>query len=224
MNGNTFEKAFDMLLDDAAERAAVNFGKNAPEASGVIHSEKHIKKMNAIFAKERKKQRRQTRMKRLKTASAVAAVCVVCGTTMFGVEAFRVKVMNFIYDREAPNSDIFFSDEIIETYTDKNVTLGYIPEGFHAERQTGKKDNWYIIFKSEDRYFYVSADPIDGRMNIDTENAVVENIRINGMEGILSASERVRILVWHDSTAIYSITGNITQGECIEIAENMATK
>lgn len=61
-------------------------------------------------------------------------------------------------------------------------------------------------------------------MNIDTENAVVENIWINGMEGLLSASERVRILVWHDNMSMYSIDGDITIDEIVKIAENMVFK
>lgn len=225
MTDNAFEKAFDLLLDEAAEKAAVNIGKNAEEDNSPL-SERHTKAMEKIFATERKKQSRKRILRRIKTASiATAAAIFICCASMFGVEAFRIKFMNFIYDKDAPNSDIIFSDEPTETFTNKNVTLNYIPKGFRMEqKEETSKNSWFLIFKSPDKYFYVFADPINSSMSIDTENSFIENIKINGMDGILSTNDRVRILVWHDNETVYSIDGDISKEEIIKIAENMIIK
>jgi len=77
------------------------------------------------------------------------------------------------------------------------------------------------MFKGEDRYFAFSMNDINGSMGIDTENASVKKIMINGQEAIYSSNDNVNILVWHDENFSYKLSGKIEEKEIVRIAEKI---
>lgn len=226
MDEKSYDKALDILLESGARQAGSRIADEIPMPDNEPDfSKRHIKKMKALFAAEKRKQRRKKAALFARAAACVALVAVFAsGTAILSVDAFRVKFMNFIYEKDKPNSDIYFSDDVVNTYEDKTLSLGYIPWGFHLERYTGEKSNLFLAFFGDEKYFYVSTAPADGLINIDTENATVEKVTVNGLEGILSSSPRVTILLWHDNTLVYTVEGDIDKNEIVKIAENFKLK
>lgn len=118
-------------------------------------------------------------------------------------------------------SDFIANDNGGSTYSDGGVNLGYVPTGFEPIEIQNLKGRIFLRFASGEFYFDVSVNGINGNYSIDTENAVVEQIKINNLDGIYSSNENVNILVWYDDEFVYRITANISKDEIIKIAENL---
>ena len=224
MSGNkALDKIFDNLIDEAAHVAAENLGKNMSDPEIIEFSKKHEEVMKKIFKKERNKLLYKKILKYSKSVAIFFLVLVIAsGITIFSVEAWRIKLMNFIIDTKQTHSDINFSeDNNGDTYTSDEISLGYIPEGFKLEKSDVRKTRVYLMFKGEDRYFAFSMNDINGSMGIDTENASVKKIMINGQEAIYSSNDNVNILVWHDENFSYKLSGKIEEKEIVRIAEKI---
>jgi len=222
-DNKTLDKILDDIIDEAALIAAENLGKNMPESKIIEFSTEHEVEMKRIFRKERNKLLFKKILKHSKrVAIFFLALVVLSSVTIFSVEAWRIKIMNFIIETSQTHSEINFSeDNKGDTYTSDEITLGYIPEGFKLEKSDVSRKSVNLIFKDEDNYFIFSMDDINASMGIDTENASVKKIMINGQEAIYSSNNNVNILVWHDEDFSYMLSGKIGEKEIMKIAENI---
>lgn len=217
-----FEKAFEMLLEEAAVKADEKLGENIENPSEeIVFSKEHEDKMKKLFKKEKRKENRKRYFKYAqRVACILLAFVLVSGVTLFSVEAWRIKFLNFVLEINEPNSDINFRDDGGTSYSDDNVILHYIPMGFEMVNSRKTNERIYIKFESGELYFSITVNNIDGNFTIDTENAVVDRFKINNNEAVYSSNENVSILVWHDDENAYRITTNIKKEETIKIAEN----
>ena len=78
-----------------------------------------------------------------------------------------------------------------------------------------------LIFTGKENYFVFSMDDINSKMGIDTENASVKKMTVNGREAFYSSNDNVNILVWHDEESSYTLSGKIEEKEIFRIAENI---
>ena len=211
------------IIDEAANKAAENLGNNLPEPEIIEFSKEHEEAMKRIFKKERNKLLIKKISKYSKRVAIFFLVLVVASSvTIFSVEAWRIKIMNFIIEMTQTHSEINFSeDNKGDTYTSDEITLGYIPEGFKLETSDISENSVNLIFKGEKNYFVFSMDAINSKMGIDTENAAVKKTMINGEEALYSTNNNVNILVWHNEEFLYKLSGTIEEKEMIKIAENI---
>lgn len=224
MNNDAYEEVLDILLDEGAKEADRRIGEGLTETEeDISFSAEHMKKMKTLFSAERRKIKRKKLKKYARTAACMAAAAViVSGITIYNVDALKVRFMNFVHEIGKPNSDISFLDNGGMPYSDNNITFDYVPMGFEMVENIESKpisNSWF--FESNDQYFVVATSIMEGTMSIDTENALVENISINGLEGICSLKETVTILVWHDNQTVFTIYGDIPKEEIVKIAENL---
>ena len=109
-------------------------------------------------------------------------------------------------------------------YSNKRIRLNYIPEGFIVSEDITDKICVGIEFKEingGNGYFSLTVNGMDTTIHIDTENAVIEDITVNGHDGIYSSNKNVNILLWNDDNYIYCIGGNIDRNDMMTIAENL---
>lgn len=223
-NNKTLDKILDDIIEEAAIIAAENLGENMPEPEKVEFSKEHEEKMQNIFRKERNKLLFKKISKYSKrVAIFFIAFVIVSGVTIFSVEAWRIKIMNFIIEMNQTHSEIRFSEEITKgnAYKSNEITLGYIPEGFELERRDVNVGGIDLIFTRKENYFVFSMDDINSKMGIDTENASVRKTTVNGREAFYSSNDNVNILVWHDEEFVYKLSGKIEENEMVKIAENI---
>lgn len=223
MNNDAYEEVLDILLDEGAKEADRRIGEGLTEPEeDISFSAEHMKRMKTLFSEERRKIKRKKAKKYARTAACMAAAAViVSGITIYNADALKVRFMNFVHEIGKPNSDISFLDNGGMPYSDNNITFDYVPMGFDMVKNSKSKSGIFLAFESADKYFYVDVDEMGGTMSIDTEDAVVENISINGLEGICSSKENVTILVWHDNKNVFQIHGDIPKEEIVKIAENL---
>lgn len=220
----TMDKIFDDIIAEAASIAAENLGRDLPEPEAVEFSKEHEAAMQKIFRKERKKLFYKKIPKYSKRAAVfLLAVIIMSGIAVFSVEAWRIKVMNFVIEMSQTHSEINFGENSTkgDSYISDEITLGYIPEGFKLEKKDIKNNMVTLVFKGEDEYFIFSMNKIAGSMGIDTENASVKKTTINGQEALFSSNINVNILVWHDEKFSYTLSGTVDEKEIVKIAEDI---
>ena len=217
-----FEKAFEMMLEESAKMADERLGESIDnDFEDVVFSKEHEDKMKKLFKKEKRKENRKKYFRYTqRVACILLAFVLISGVTLYSVEAWRIKFLNFVLEINEPNSDINFREIGGMYYSDDNIILHYIPVGFNVVKSHVANGRVYVKFESEDSYFGITANNIDGNFTIDTENATVDRFKINKSEAVYSSNENVNILVWHDEENAYRITGNILKEEMIKIAEN----
>ena len=220
----TLDKIFDDIIAEATSIAAENLGRNMPEPEAIKFSKEHEEAMQKLFRKERKKLFYKKISKYSKRAAVfLLAVIIMSGITVFSVEAWRVKVMNFVVEMSQTHSEINFSEDSTkgDSYTSDEITLGYIPKGFKLEKRDAKGNMVSLIFKREKDYFIFYMSKITGSMGIDTENASVKKIQIDGQEALFSSNKNANILVWNDKEHSYSLSGTVEENEMVKIVENI---
>lgn len=226
-NSSSFEKAFDMLLTDAAIIANENLGasagddKNEPEFSA-----EHMRKMEKLFNSEFKKIRREKFITYSKRAACVLPLAfTVTAVSIFSVSAFRTKVINFVFNPGAINTDYGYDDEQYSSYKDDNIELLYIPDDFVPVYNSEKKDSFYLTFENNGLYYFtVVVNTTRGRSNTDTEEAVIETVRVNDKTAIYISNKNINSIIWNDEKYSYSVYGNIEKDELIRISERLIFK
>ena len=165
----------------------------------------------------------------LKVAGIV--ICILSVAFMVSyitVEAFRIKANNFFIETHSRYTELSpqepggidlsaFDDEV------KEALPTYLPEGFElvklddgglhitAEYYSGDR---FIVYG---RYFAGTGNP-----RVDTENTDYTNyIEINGCKAFLVEKDGKISLNWYASSYRYSLKGQITREEIIEMAKSV---
>lgn len=221
---SALDKALEAILDEAAKEANMELGKNLQEPEEEIQfSAESEARMRKLFQQERKKRRVKTVRRYSKRAvCALLAVLIISGVAVFSVSAWRVKFLNFILNVGEPNTDYSFGEESQQSYSDDEITLAYIPDGFALEEQDQTERKLKLRFGDGEQYFDLIVNKIAGRMSVDTEDSTgTQQIEINGREAVFTANDNVGTLIWADDTHAYRLMGNLSQAEIIKIAENV---
>ncbi len=226
MNNNTFDKVFDLLLDEAANDYVNDMGNqldNEP-VQDVEFSEAHNRRINKFFAQRRRSQKIIKFSKLTTRAACVMLVLLVASTAaIFSVEAWRNTVINYVFDPDAPGTFFGFGDnDGGEYYCEKGMWLKYIPKGFELKEDGSSTKYIDLMFMNKTGdYFSVGTQGLDGVWSVDTEDAEVKEIVINGQKAITLTSNKANAIIWYDSRYAYSIYGNIAQQELLKIVKNI---
>lgn len=211
---------FDSLIQTSAN-ALADEALYDTECEEFEFSQEHQKKMNALFRGEQKKYKKVQMKKSMRKISAVAAVfIVILSIFVMSVSAWRVKILNFVLNISQTDSDIDFDGDGNDSYDSDGINLGYIPKDFVLTKKD-TDNGLYLKFEKDTYYFSFKMNTVTANMGIDTENADMEKISINGHEGIYSENDNHNILVWYDEEFAYSIVGNSEKSDIVKIAENI---
>ncbi len=218
------EKEFDKMLNDAA---AVVAQEMAAEAEGTLEgyekfefSDRHKAVMDQVFAEYRANEKKKRHIKTVKRAAIILIACfTMFGATVFCVKGLRIKFLNYILEMYDSHTELKYENPL-ET---EELELDYIPEGFQL-KEYSNEGYIFLNFEKAELYFHIIARNEDLRSNIDTEDAFVERIVINGAEVLLSEKNDLIILAFHDQEFYYTVSGNIGKAEIIKIAENLHYK
>ena len=222
-NDTYLNKALDLLLDEAAAMANENIGiKLADEAAGDVEfSKEHEKRMKKIFASAKKAERKRGRRVIRYAAGIAAVLCLVIAFDVMNAGALRIKFMNFILETDQPNTDYSFGDSKAGSYSDDEIAIDYIPDGFEVDNSKMSEKIIYIKFKKDTQYFILKVEAVSAKMSIDTEEGNAEHLKVNGCEAVYTTNNNVNALIWHDGEYVYRISGNITKEEILKIAQSV---
>lgn len=227
-------KVIDNIIDETAQKYLNEMFDKIEESikdKKIVFSKEHQKAIEDIFKGKYINKNKDIKIKRpFKFNKRMFLVAVIIMTivlgSVIGVDAVRVKIMNFILEIEDNGTDFRFSSQD-SSYNDiginrKNaIKLHYIPEGFKLVKSNYSDNECSIEYKNDESYFLVSKSSIPDMHSIDTENAKTKYVDINGKKAFLSKKDSVIIIFWTDENFLYNIYGNISE-ECImNIAKNI---
>lgn len=228
MNKNTFDKVFDALLSEAANDYVNDMGNqlDGDQLQNIEFSAEHNRRINKLFVKRRRSQKIIKFSKLATGAACVLLVLLVASTAaIFSVEAWRNTVISYIFDPDAPGTFFGFGDnDGGQYYCEKGMFLKYITKGFELKEDSSGRYIDLLFVDNENNYFSVGTKGLDGVWSVDTEDAEVNEIVINGQKAITLTSYKCNAILWNDSRYSYSIYGNIAQDELLKIVKNIEMK
>lgn len=219
---DALERALDLMIKEAARQADEELGREFAETEEKIEfSKEHIKKMNRLFAKERRRHNRRRMIKYSRIAACVVLLLVtVSGVSIYKVDAWRNAFLSYIFDPSARSTDFALNSD--GTYLhDKYVYIKYIPKNFILTEYNKSKTGINLLFLNGDLTLHIDSDSIDTPITIDTENVTFEETEMHGYKAVYITKSNFNGIVWSDEYQSYRIIGNISKGELFRIAESI---
>jgi hypothetical protein len=62
---------------------------------------------------------------------------------------------------------------------------------------------------------------MNSELQLDSEEGVIIEVDINGMEGIIILKDESNIINWHDNNQNFYIQGNVEKSMLLEVAESI---
>ena len=212
---------FEILLEKAAAEAEKELEKELTEPDFDIRfSKEHEEKMQRFFQPE-KSFFAKTKLFSLKTACILLVCFALSSVAVFNADALRSKFLSFLFDPDSPGTSFVFRNDGSTSYAYENLFLEYVPQGFEVSFKNRSSRTTSVRFIKDGKYVTISLDAITLDITIDTENATMETVDINGNEAMYFSNARLNSLIWNDDTSYYIIQGDIAKEEILKIAYGM---
>ena len=197
-------KARDLWLSSA-------FPNDIPE-----HQFSH--RFNRIMKRLMKEQRRPPRLNHVihmmrRTAAILLVVTAVSFSCLMTVDAYRERFIEIVTHVFHELTDYRFSAEIpgLQSETELGViSLGFIPNGMD------KADGMYF-----DLTCTLITENQDAHKIVDTENAVVREYSVNGMEATIISKDENNTILWTYGNILFHLYGNLPLDIEKQIAESV---
>jgi hypothetical protein len=195
---------------------------------------KWFKDFAADQKKKEKKIKRAAKLKRIYSVAAAAALIVFVSMTIvtLTVDAVKARVIEMFMKTYEKYTEIRIdidrdedSDIKSDIDLDEYYYPSYLPKGFKYDDFEGSSSGCFIIFtkKGDDEKDTLVFQQTNSESNyrIDTENAIVVTMNINGSEGTLVEKGDRIVLIWHDGGTALIISGSVKRDEIIKMAESV---
>lgn len=237
LNEEYEENLFRLIMDDVAKKEGLLLYEESNHLTSKLENElsqekiKRFSKTLDVQLKNTKKSKKDIPLNFFrKTAIAVTAIIVLFSTLILTVHAYRIQMLNFLIKVESKYTSLQL-DSIDYENTNGNLLVNwtnayvptYIPEDFqvnsisnsHSIRiiQYSKKDDISAIIYTD----YESNNSVA----IDTENALVESIKINGEKGTIAIKDSTVVIAWKIENHLFTVQGEISKDEAVKIAESV---
>ena len=225
---------FALLMDDLAAtegQAALEENerlKNDPEyAVPTDVRQRCLKTISRCCAKKTLRRTGKVLCRGFSRVAVIGMICILLFTTAFAASpTFRANTLNLVMEIFEDSTAISFSNSNSENSSfseDFNVDVNWVPEGYTLVDQS--EDS----FLSSLRYRSETGDEIlinifkgeNGVLNIDTENAQVEPVTIQGCDGLLVLKDGDAQLAWGNENGPYQVGIIAKNSETEEDVQNL---
>jgi hypothetical protein len=179
----------------------------------------------SYHTKVKKLMRQKTRIKQsLKLTKRVAifliAFLIVSATVIWNVEAFRVKFLNMMIKDEGSYTSIqaYNPDK---DYSGDMKSPSYMTDVLSLDDILDQEKMMVLSYSGPGELFLnYSVSTLDFNVQLDTENAVITDITIDGHPGFIAEKGFIN-MYWHDDFYHYIIASNVGLDEMMKIAESV---
>lgn len=215
------EELFDHIIEYGASSWTDEISPdNIPEEE---LSDELNQKMDNMFSSARK---RANRKRRFITARRIAAVFVVLLTmasiTVMSVEAFRVPVLNFIFERSSNNNK--FNISVDNDSAKEPYIFQYIPNGYNFIEKTTFGEEKRFIYEyrnSEDSTIYISIQKyVDYSYYMDLDKTSYSKTVYNNNNYYYIKSTTSEVF-WYKNKHLFNVKANLPKQEILRIADNV---
>lgn len=226
------DEIFDALLKEALSQLEEEKVKEKNreleqiDTSDYVPSKKFLRNLRREYFRYSVKNTLKSKALR-KVASFVLMAGVVSGGLCFWAEANGIPVYETIFLRKERYTSIEVYNQIVSEEDESSLDYFYFPKylplGFTVTEEISNKEFYYIKFESQEQYFYISQGPLLSakQKRIDTENAELESIEIDGHQGLYVEMDDKQIVYLEMGNTAISIYGNIGKKEIFQMANNL---
>ncbi|MEA1974617.1 MAG: DUF4367 domain-containing protein [Bacillota bacterium] len=167
-----------------------------------------------------------------RVAMFLIAVVIITLTLTISVEAFRLKFFNIFVETNAKYSFVKTDENIKVDYLDKIPkewsSFYYprlLPEGYKFLKAIEVNNAKYIFFNNaENKEICFIQDSMNSESQLDSEEGLIIEVDINGMEGIIILKDESNIINWHNNNQNFYIQGNVEKSILLKIEESILKK
>ncbi|MFL8713106.1 DUF4367 domain-containing protein [Clostridioides sp. GD02377] len=228
-------KITDEELRKALENVELILISTVPKEDDIDYtfSKNFENKMKKLIKQETKKTLRKNIYNYSRNIVAALLIIIIGLFAMtMSVDAMREQFFNVIKEVYTKFTTYKFSiNENIDMGKFNELNLSYLPKGFKEIDRINISNETFIFFSNDDgdEIVFNYSKIADTTMKIDTEEAIIESVKINGIKAEYIIKNNEFSLIWNDNIYSYYITlsyiENIklqdTKNEIIKIAENI---
>ena len=221
--------SFDRLLEYAASRQLEALADAHPLERAGLHqfSPGFEQKMQLLFAREEKSRRLSTFKKRaVQIAAAILIFILLSGLTILSVEAWRVRVLNYIIDINEKYTGFLIDDVSIDRSqfpeTPGMHLPSYIPDGYTLEKIETSGSFYVVTYENEGGdLIQLKRLPSGSSVGIDSEDAYHEQLLVNDELAYYYFKNDYSTLLFGYKENKFLLLGLISMDEIIRMAESM---
>ena len=224
---------FALLMDEIAtkeEKKAVEENerlKNDPSAAIPEDVDKRcLQTIRRCFAKQKAHTAGRFAARAMKRIVIAAGLAALLFTVAFAAsETVRVNTLNLVIEVFDTNTTFRFMGE--SEVVIPRINVGWLPDGFALEDHGyDETSTWYRYCEGDgDKSIYIGWDETSGTaIGVDTENAEIEYVEVNGIAAMLIEKDAGIQLVWteKDNSVFVTLFGTgITRDDMIRIANSL---
>lgn len=194
---------------------------------------KQMREFKKICKREFRKKNRRIALF-YKVAASAAVLLLIFNISVVSVPAVKRVVLDFLISSEETHTKINISDSERSTirkeeekskyrFSDTNeYEITYLPEGFQIEKEEKTSSILGISYKYDDKYILFLQKNDSTTVNIDTENAIVDYVDINGENAILSEKDDTINITWRKEDYFLHLSSKgLEKKELIKVAKSI---
>lgn len=184
--------------------------------------------------KERKRAERSAKNRQIfkRLGLSLAAMFIIAIIAVSTSEAARVMIKNMALDVQEKFTEISFSEKIPMVETDESIIKRssyyfpeYMPAGFSLiDIQESQSVLSILFMNAKEEHILMNYALSNDSIQLDTENATVMEIEVQGEKGLASIKNGLVIMVWPMEGYRFVLQGNISLDDAIKIAESIYLK
>lgn len=185
-----------------------------------------------LQSKEKWNKQKQKIMLLLRRTAAILIFAIITATILtMGVEAYRVRFFNMLLETTKKSTTVEYTSDTEEVSyellsdLDDYYYLSFVPDGYDLLDVKILDTTIIMSFSGEEENIIrFKQGDLGAVSHIDTENAEITTVEINGKEAILSVKEDVSIIAWSNNICSFTIVGEVNHEEIIKMAESIRKK
>ena len=178
------------------------------------HTEKHEKWKRNLFNKMRDGRYHRFTTNTIKIL-VVAAILLAMLMSAFVFPSSRETILN-----DSNNFSMFKITEHNKNSVNREIKVGYIPEGFDL-KQKDSMDKFlqYKYVSNNGQFFTIIKSTSSMKMEFDTEKFMTEEIIVDNVNYVYcQGNEGVNNLVWTKNDYVYRLSGTLSKEKLLKIA------
>lgn len=219
------DSLFALLMDEVAamegQRAIEENERLQNDPAAAVPEDVDRRCMRTIhrhFARQKARAAGRVTLKAAKRVTLAAGIGAILFTTAFALsETVRVRVLNLVIRTFETNTEFRFTSA--DEQAGPQLEVGWVPEGYVlVDHGSDGLETWYEYQNAENKTLSITSEKAkDLVMGIDTEDAEVERIQIQGSQAMLVEEDPKIQLFWtaQDKSVFIKILGTGVERENI---------
>ena len=203
----------EVLLEEEAEITKQLSAAESP-------SDEFYSRLDKIYNEIAEDRKRNISFKKAITAAIIAAV--ILASFSLSALAFGEEIKGFIIEFFDGFARLTPSDDERDFVDARNISIGYIPEGFSQTQSTGSDSSGLRVWSSENKSITLIYNQYVGAKFLDTENSDYTTLKLDDLTIYRTEKHGHTHVLWTDGRLVYSLTcTGVEWEEMVKIIEGI---